>query len=88
MFKYQDQSAIENVVKQLQVLPKEEQESMRQMFFQGRNDAREEVKKISQYTVPEDIDYRQQSLYYYEDVIQKMEWNRDKKVAVETMPAH
>lgn len=79
MPRYQDQSVIDKVVKQLQSLPKEEQESSKLMFFQGRNDAKEEVKKISSYTAPEDIDYRRQSLYYYEDVIQRMGWNRESK---------
>ena len=74
MSKYHDQAAVEKTCAEIRAMNENEQANMRQLYFQGRNEAKDEVKKISPYTSPEDAEDRRQSLSWYTDVIHKMGW--------------
>lgn len=73
---YHDQKIIRNIVKKLSTMPYCELKKVKKFFLSSKIKAQADVNRINACTSPEESNRRHQSLYYYEDVIEAMEWDK------------
>ena len=74
MNNYRDQGLIKRMVKNLNKETKENQEEIRKELVRAYYEAQEEVAHINEYTAPEEIRRRNQSVYYYQDLFAGLGW--------------
>ena len=74
MNNYRDQGLIKRLVKALKKETAENQEDIRKELVTLYREAQEEVAHINNYTAPEEVRRRNQSVYYYQDLFAGMSW--------------
>ncbi|NCB45717.1 hypothetical protein EOM81_01755 [bacterium] len=76
MGKYYDQEYIQKKVAELKASPTIFQVGVKQNLVYAYARAKYEVDRISDYTAPEEIGIRYQTLFYYEDFFSEMGWDK------------
>ena len=73
MGKYHNQEYISKVAREIKKKSESEKEEIIKTLKEYHADALYEYCKINPYTAPEEIERREQAVYYYEDLLQKLE---------------
>ena len=72
MGKYHNQGYIEKVAREIKKKSESEKEEIIKTLKEYHGDALYEYCKINPYTAPEEIERREQAVYYYEDLLKKL----------------